>query len=620
MSDSEVAMDVYPQDTTAAAVYLVDKYDVTLRTDDVLGMDLLVNVYQRIKILNESAKDITDYKIVYAQDEIVSNIRVTTYNMVDGQLVKTKLDRKYIFRERVTDKSFSCSFSAPEVRVGSVVEVAFDLKTERYWDIPELVLQRSYPINMVSASLEYPDFINVNRMGRGYLSPVYKEEQRAKPLRNNVIPSCQMITESYSLTDVPAIPKEVSSMCPEQYRCAVSYEVSGVAIPGFIYRSYSMKWPDVDKQVRETNIVSQCSVKGKFLDPFFSQGDNEKSTIADVRNAVLAAVKWDNTFNMIPDNIRDVVKAGKGSSASINAIVASVLNEMGYTVSPVLLRKRSSGLLANFYVRADAFTSMILKIETPSGASYFIDAAPDYGYVDVLPPDFLVEEARVYPLDPGRPPYWDKLSSRAMAANVFSVNARLQENGTVTGTIGLRALGEASCLLRKTRDALGSDEAYFEHVEEGEPFETLSYEYRAKPYDNQAEFTIEFEQDPVSGGDLLYVKPYLVSQYHKGDFPPGERHTPVDFMVLDNMTYRYNFAIPEGYEVEQLPPSGAIRAQGFKAMATCRSAINPDGSVSITLAFKNSSLQVPVANYEDLRAFWEQLCNMLEGTIVLKKK
>jgi len=620
VSDAEVMMDVYQPDTTAAAVYLIDKCDVTLRTDDVLGLDLLVNVYQRIKILKESGKDVTDYKILYSQDGYISNVRVTTYNMSDGKLVKTKLDRKYVFREKVTDNTFSCSFTAPEVRVGSVVEVAYEIKTERFWDIPELVLQRSYPSNMVSASLEYPDFIHVNRMARGYLTPVYKESQLAKSLRNNVIPSCLLITESYSLNDVPAIPREVSSLCPSQYRCAVSYEVSGVTIPGFVHRSYSMKWPDVDKQVRETNIISQCSVKGKFLEPFYVEPGEEKTTIANVRNAVVSAVKWDDTFNMIPENIRDVVKAGKGSSASINAIVASVLNGMGYTVSPVLLRKRSSGLLANFYVRTDAFTSMILKIETPSGTSCYMDAAPDYGYIDVLPPDFLVDEARVYPLDSNKPAYWEKLTSRAMAASVFSADARLQENGTVTGTIGLRAMGAASCLIRQTRDELGSDDAYFEHVEEGESFETLSYEYRAKPYDNKAEFTIEFQQAPVSGGDHLYVKPFLITQYHKGDFPPGERVTPVDFIVLENMTYIYKLAIPDGFQIEQLPPAASIRANGFKATALCRTVANEDGTITLTFAFRNNSLQVPAANYQDLRAFWEQLCNMFEGTIVLKRK
>ena len=620
VSDSEVALSVYYPDTTASAVYLVDRQDVAIRTSDVLELRQYMNIYQRIKVLKEAGKDLTDYKIVFPDGDNINGIKVTTYNAVDGKVVKTKLDRKYIFKEKVDDNTFSVSFSAPEVRVGSVVEVSFELMSKRYWDIPELVLQHSHPTNMVTVSMEHPDFISLNKMSRGYLTPVYEESETPRTLHNNVMPTCQIIGETFSLTDVPAIPREVSSMYPDQYRCAVSYEVSGVAVPGVVYRQYSVKWPDVDKSVRETAIISQCAVKGKILEPFVSTEADGKKAIAQVRCAVLDAVKWDNTFTLIPDNVRDVLKERSGSSASINAIVASVLNSMGYKVSPVLLRKRSKGMLASFYVRTDAFTSMILKVETPSGAVHYLDAAPDYGYIDVLNPDFLVDDARVYPLDGKTPASWEKLSSRAASISIFAVDAHLQEDGRVKGTIGLKAMGESSYLLRQTHDALGSDEKYFELVEKGEAYETLSYEYRAAPYDNALEFTVEFEQNPVKGGEFLYVKPFLVTQYHKSDFPPGERYTPVDFPVLDNMTYRYNLHLPEGWEVEQLPPMASIRSTGFKALASCRSAVNPDGSVSLSFSFKNSSLQVPANNYQDLRAFWEQLCNLLDGTIVLKKK
>ena len=619
VSFPEVAMSVYYPDTTASAVYLVDRQDVAIRTSDVLELRLYSTIYQRIKVLKEAGKDITDYKIVFPTEDELNGIKVTTYNVVDGKVVITKLDRKYIFKEKLDD-AFSVSFSAPEVRVGSVVEVSFELMSKRYWDIPELVLQTAYPSNMATVSMEHPDFISLNKMSRGYLTPEYKESDTPRTLHNNVMPTCQIITETFSLTDVPAIPREVSSMYPDQYRCAVSYEVSGVTVPGYVYRQYSVRWPDVDKAVRETGIISQCAVKGKFLEPYVSAEADEKKAIAQVRCAVVGAVKWDNTFTLIPDNVRDVLKKGSGSSASINAIVASVLNSMGYKVSPVLLRKRSKGMLASFYVRTDAFTSMILKVETPSGAVHYLDAAPDYGYIDVLDPDFLVDDARVYPLDGNTPASWEKLSSRAASITVIAVDAHLQEDGRVKGTIGLKAIGESSYLVRQTHDELGSDEKYFELVEKGEAYETLSYDYRAVPYGNATEFAVEFEQNPVKGGEHLYVKPFLVTQYHKSDFPPGERYTPVDFPVLDNITYRYNLHIPEGWEVEQLLPTASIRSTGFKAMATCRSAVNPDGSVSLSFSFKNSSLQVPANNYQDLRAFWEQLCSLLDGTIVLKKK
>ena len=37
-------------------------------------------------------------------------------------------------------------------------------------------------------------------------------------------------------------------------------------------------------------------------------------------------------------------------------------------------------------------------------------------------------------------------------------------------------------------------------------------------------------------------------------------------------------------------------------------------------SFKNDALQVLPDEYGDLRAFWEKLCNIYQGTIVLKKQ
>lgn len=619
ISDEEVSMTSYPLDTAAAAVYLVDIQEIAIRTDDVLNLDMHTRTYQRIKVLRDGAKSLADFKIVYSRDASVGSVKVTTYNWENGKVVKSKLERKYIFRDKVSENVFSVTFTAPEVRVGSVVEVSFEVTGKSWWDIPQMELQRTYPVNWVSASLDYPDFIHMNRMSHGYLLPVYTSNESPRSLHNNVLPTVNMIQETYRLTDVPSIPNEVSSMCPEQYRCSVSHEVSGVTIPGFVYKDYSRKWPDVDEEIRKTDILSQCSAKGKFLEPFVSKADDERQAIAEVRCAVLDAVKWDEYTTMIPGNIRDAVKKGSGSSASINAIVASVLNGMGYTVSPVLLRRRGKGILANFYVRTDAFTNMILKIETPSGAVHYLDAAPDAGYLDVLKPDYLVEEARVYPLN-GAAAYWENLTVCARGSSNFVVNATLQEDARVTGAIGMSAMGEASFLVRQTRESLGSDEKYSEMVEKGEAFEAVSFEYSAERYAPTAGFNLEFEQEVVESGEYLYIKPFLVTQYRKSDFPAGERHTPVDFPFMESMNYIYSLTIPEGYEVDQLPQQVRFRSAGFNAMASCRSFVSPEGVIGLQLSYKNNSLMVIASEYENLRAFWEQLCNVFEGTIVLKKK
>ena len=291
---------------------------------------------------------------------------------------------------------------------------------------------------------------------------------------------------------------------------------------------------------------------------------------------------------------------------------------MGYSAWPMLLRERSRGNLNHFYVRTDAFTRMVLRIQTPTGAIHYLDAAPDAGYPDLLDPDCLVEKARVIPLNKVVPPFWEDLTPLSVASSRFVVDATLGPDGLVKGTIQMRAAKEMSYLVRRTQQSLGSEDKYFELVEKGESFETLSAQIVGEGYGPSSGFSLEFEQQNEAGGDFLYIKPFLITQYHKSDFPLMERKTPVDFRVTERTTYVYTLTLPEGYAVEQLPKDVNFKGEGIAAQASCRSVMS-GSRVSVQFSFRNNSLQVLPSDYQNLRAFWEQLCNIYQETIVLKK-
>ncbi len=620
VSDDEVAMTVYPLDTTAASVVLAAREEVQITTTDLLEMTNNHRVYERIKILKENGKSQTDYKFFYFGDAVISTVKVTTYNMVDGKVVKTKLDRKYIFREKVADQVYSCSFSAPEVRVGSVVEVYYEVKSNRFWDYPELIMQRNIPINWIAVSMEYPDFLKVHRMSYGYLYPKYSESVVSRSMHNDVYPFCEIHTEEFSLTDVPAIPREPSCLYPDQYCSSVSYELSGVSIPGLVHRNYSVTWPDVDKLIRQTSGMSQFTLKGKILDPFVSASGDEMAAITEVRNSVMAAVKWNGSKGLFPGSVQDMLKEGSGSSSTVNALVSSVLIKMGYRVNPVFIRRRSMGVLLQHYVHKDAFSDVILQVTTPSGVTCYIDAAPDYSGINIMNPLFLVKEARVVPLDTDLPGHWVDLSPLADSGTLLTVSGKLQDDGIVRGAISLRANKEAAYQIRQLHDELGSDEAYIRKVQEGECYETVSGQYNSAPFSPEATFSIEYEQDALANGELLYVRPFLMTEHHPGMFPDGERHTPVDFIIREALTYIYTLELPDSYVIEQLPQTRTLRSPSFNAMASFQVKKVGDNIIQVNFVYKNRDLLIPAECYEDLRSFWEQLCSFYQETIILRKK
>ena len=616
--DEEVAMTTYQLDTAASAIVLFEKTESRIVVTNDGRISKEYERYVRYKVLKEAGKDIVDYKLAYDRNENLGSISVATYNMEGGKVKKTKLERKYIFREKITDDDYQCSFSAPDVRVGSVVEVSYRVSSPYYYDIPTLQLQRTIPINKLEASFSYPDFISVRRMSRGYIVPHYQQETYPLHLEIRALQSCNMVSDIYTMEDVPALVHEPSCYCPGQYNCNVSYTISQVVIPGFVYENVSQRWGDVDKMILNSRIATQCRPSGRLVAPFISKADDEETAIVEVCNAVNRAVKFNDTYSMYPKELKTVLKDGVGNSASINALVASTLNEMGYRAYPVLLRKRSSGFLLSSYVRPDAFTSMILQVVTPSGKTHFFDAADIDGYLDVIDPNYLVEDARVIPIDGTRVPYWVNLTSLAKNTTSIVAHAKLDEDGIVKGDVSLAGYNGASYLIKSTRHRLGSDEDYIEFVGEGEDMEIVSYELDSLSFSPSYGFILHFEQVPTAGGEFLYINPFLLKTMHESDFPEMERHMPVEFPTREVINYRYQFEIPEGYEVAELPAPVALRSDVIKGRVLCQSSVMGN-SVILQYSFKKDALMADASGYEDLRAFWGRLCNIYKLRIVLKK-
>ena len=127
VSEKEVVLSVYPLDTTAAAMFLVDRTEVAisvdkpveLRLEKPIILDISAITYHRVKILQDSGWDeLAHYELTVPEADRVDNIKVVTYNLVNGRVVKTKLSKKNIQKKKLEDKLVSYSFTAPEVRKG----------------------------------------------------------------------------------------------------------------------------------------------------------------------------------------------------------------------------------------------------------------------------------------------------------------------------------------------------------------------------------------------------------------------------------------------------------------------------------------------------------------------
>ena len=88
-----------------------------------------------------------------------------------------------------------------------------------------------------------------------------------------------------------------------------------------------------------------------------------------------------------------VVKARSGSNVDMNCLAAGCLRELGFTVEPVMVKLRSTGVLQNYQPELNPFDTFILRVVTSSGDIHYLDCGSSKGYLNVLDPHMRHNQA-----------------------------------------------------------------------------------------------------------------------------------------------------------------------------------------------------------------------------------
>ncbi|MEL7341425.1 MAG: transglutaminase, partial [Bacteroidota bacterium] len=120
---AELTMESYELDAEAGAVILFEKEHVYF---DVIKdkFQLVFEVHRRVKIFSSSESDQANVEIPFYsfnRMEEVTSVKGMTYNLEDGKIVESKLERDAVFLEDVSDYFSQKKFALPNVKDGSVI-------------------------------------------------------------------------------------------------------------------------------------------------------------------------------------------------------------------------------------------------------------------------------------------------------------------------------------------------------------------------------------------------------------------------------------------------------------------------------------------------------------------
>lgn len=620
VSKEELEMTEYKPDSAAVAVVLYENRNIQVDLSAGGAFVKDVDVHMRIKILKEEGTEWGDFSVMkyvsQSVPEIVTGIEVVTYNLENDKVVPTKMSREFIYTEDVSSSFQKISFYAQDVKVGSVIEMKYSIHSDRFWEIDDVYFQKTIPVNWVESQVSIPGFFTFNKKLHGSLPVQYDSKLEPKNLFGY---QYEMVVDKFVAVDLPAFKYEPYIYYPRQYFSFVTYDIRSLRLPGMDTKYYGVSWDDVDNTYVNSQIMTrfraQCQFKEQVAALPEEGTDIEK--IASAVSLVKDNVVWDEKYKVFPEPVGQVVKARSGSNADINCLIAGCLREMGYTVDMVLIKMRSSGMLLDFQPERNPYDTFILRVTGSDGSQYYLDGGSPHGYINVLPPDLLVTNARL--VRPNVPGEWVDLTRLTRNGTTMTVATTLTDDLRLSGEYTCKETGNTSYSTKESYSESDDEQDYISEIETDLAIEIDDITFgQMKEYSSSSQTEYKFHKDLDASGDFVYINPFLVKFHSADTFQSLQREFPIDFPFTYSLTYIFTFTIPDGYAVDQIPENRIFKFQPLASTARCSCTVNGN-TVQMVYNFSQNKMVCGPEYYQDIRSYWKLLADIYDVVLVLKK-
>jgi hypothetical protein len=626
-TDAELNITTYAPDPEAEAVVLCSQTE--LRYDLTSGaFKLNTFTKKRIKILKEEGKDHANGGISYmynghrsGQCEILAKLKATAFNMVDGKLVKTKMEGDMVNHEDVSKTMRLTKFTVPQVTVGTVIEVEYEIESDFYSHIDDWWAQSDIPVLYTSFDVTVPEYFTFNVDERGFYPLENKIEDTNMSIATDLgMLQCGGKRYQFFGRNLPALRQKKLLYAPQSYGQHVSMELRAIQIPGRMTKYFTADWNDVDKQLLEDDEfggrLGKNPLKTEMQEAGVANISDPKERIMAIYSLLKDRVKWNEEYTLYAESAGKVLKERSGSNASINFILINMLRDAGFEAYPAVLRSRDRGMLTVSRATIKEFNTFVVAVKVGDSLSY-LDGSVEDGWLDILPDHMLVDRARIVSKE--KPVEWVDLTKLSGGKARSMVKGELQADGTLQADVQTKFSGsEAASLRREFR--MATDSATFV----SKLAQDLNCEIESLTlanhhgYGQEVERKMHVTKQCDAAGDMIYLNPWVLNVMNENPLTEEQRTLPVEFPYIytENLTTVVN--LPEGYVVEELPQPVVIKSDD--GTLSCVIASNVDGSaLSSRCQIQIGKVFFAPSEYTFVKNFLDEVVKRLQDVIVIKK-
>ena len=616
----ELQMTSYSKDTTAEAVVLYDAGEVYFANAETY-FKMNFNRKLRIKILNQAGLKYADFEVPlyqenYRLEELIIS-KAVVYNLVDNKLEKSELDQKKVFEEKYGKNWVNKKFTMPNVKVGSVIEIEYEVVSPYPSVAPTWYFQNYIPVVYSEFKIRAIPFYHYIYIAKGIDKFDANTQEKSIAEKRFQYSIYKEVTTKLVKYNIPAFKKEDFVPSENNYRMNLNMQLSAVDW-GNGKTEYMSSWQNIATDALKKDFfgkyINQAEKEGKklFKTNFIGLSNEEK-----IKNLVIY-VK--NNFNWNGNNAKyanpklsDVLTKKTGNAAELNLLLLGYLKSAGIDAQPVLLSTNNNGKIDRDYP-FESFFNYVLVVVNDNGKQSFYDATTSMLPYNELPKRCINTQGLVVT----KTAEWvdiinDTLSYTAknfdinLNADLTKAEAKVDYKAHSYDAFSYRAkyYNEEQrlkdYLKEQNIDVLGKIEVsnYVDSLE--------------KPF----EFSFSTETQVANTGNKIFVAPFLNQAPQDNMFKEAKRTLPLDFLNRFGDIYTAKIEIPQGYEIETLPKNRKINNHLYSLNY---SAEQNENFVEITASFEFKRSKYEAKEFPALKSFYNDIIKVFNEMVVFVKK
>lgn len=634
VSKEELLEKVHPLDSTTAAAMIFKKVRTYFVYNLKNGFTVNHEYSYRIKIYKKEglnwANFVVPYYVGYEEmnDEYVKFSNAVTYNLENGAIVKTKLNNEGSFKKNVNEYWNQATISMPNVKVGSVIEFAYNLKSENIVKFPVFENQYDIPLNYSEYKTEIPEFFIYKPLITGYVK-VKSEEKLVNGFQNFDDKNNQttgirykQINSVYLSENVPAIKDEEYLDNLKNYKSSIQYELERTRFPDQPVKDFTITWEGVAKTIFENkNFGKELNEQLYIIQDvkmILKNVVSKEEKLDVIFKFVQNKMNWNNDYGYFTDKgVKKAYLDNSGNVAEINFILIAMLKLAGINANPVLLSTIDHGIPA--FPNRTVFNYVIAAADI-DGKQILLDGTSKFTTQNILPFNTLNWTGRLIKNDGTSQEI--NLVPTSPSKVSYTLMTKVDPLGQISGKFRVQKTDYEAYSFR-SKNGQSSEDAYLEKLENDlGAIQISDYQIENKGTDLSKPvmetFTFASDKHCERIGGKMFINPLLFFAVNKNPFVQEKRQMPIYFGYPKQYKYSINMEIPEGYIVESIPKPLKMATEDKMLLFTIIT-LAEGNRIQIVITREINASILGADYYQGLKDFFQKMIEKQNEKIILKK-